>query len=150
MIRLLGGSLWASKAVRLALFCASVSLGVAALSPIAQAQPILILCSDDLAPQNFSCGTAASSNGGSSTAVGDAAAGFGTGTSAFGTNAGALFDFGTAIGNNATAGGLAGNASTAIGASSAAGVFLQSGTFHFSAGATAVGANAHAGAAADG
>src|SRR3954463_2950059 len=28
--------------------------------------------------------------------------------------------------------------------------FLQSGTFHFSAGATAVGANAHAGAAADG
>ena len=32
MIRLLGGSLWASKAVRLALFCASVSLGVAALS----------------------------------------------------------------------------------------------------------------------
>src|SRR5207237_10756566 len=120
------------------------------LSPIAQAQPILILCSDDLPPQNFSCGTAASSNGGSSTAVGDAAAGFGTGTSAFGTNAGALFDFGTAIGNNATAGGLAGNASTAIGASSAEGVFLQSGTFHFRAGAKAVGADDYAGVADSG
>ena len=93
MIRVLGGSLWASKAVRLALFCASVSLGVAALSPIAQAQPILILCSDDLAPQNFSCGTAASSNGGSSTAVGDAAAGFGTGTLCVRNERGSAFRF---------------------------------------------------------
>src|SRR5256885_16118189 len=116
MIRLLGGSLWASKAVRLALFCASVSLGVAALSPIAQAQPILILCSDDLAPQNFSCGTAASSNGGSSTAGSDAAAGVGTGTSPLGTKAGAPFDFWTAIWNNATPGGPAGDGSKAIGA----------------------------------
>jgi hypothetical protein len=41
MIRLLGGSLWTPKAVRLALFCASVSLGVAALSPIAQSNSML-------------------------------------------------------------------------------------------------------------
>src|SRR5437763_5549795 len=98
MIRLLARWLWTSKTVRLALLYASVSLGVTALPPIAQAQPILILCSDDLVPQNFSCGTAASSNGGASTAVGDASIGFGTGTSVFGTNAAALFDFGTAIG----------------------------------------------------